>query len=229
MISKRMRRAGARILREGFRGGPPSNVRTLGRSMSAGDLELVRKMLAGDERAFAEMFDGYFPGLFRFALARVERDEDVAEEIAQVTLVAAIRKLSTYRGEAALFTWLCTFCRHEIAAHWRRARKAPVRLVDDDPLIEAALDSRLSADDTGPEAAIRREETARQVHALLDRLPPRYAAALEWKYVDGLSVQEIADRLALSVKAAESMLTRAREAFREGFTALSQARPSGDR
>jgi len=187
--------------------------------MSAADLELARRMLAGDERAFTEMFDGYFPGLYRFALARVGRDEDAAEEIVQATLVAAIRKLSTYRGEAALFTWLCTFCRHEISAHWRRTRRAPVELAEDDPLVEAALDA---------EMAIEREETARLVHVLLDRLPPRYAAALEWKYIDGLSVQEIADRMALSVKAAESTLTRARDAFREGFAILTRARAAGE-
>jgi len=188
--------------------------------MGAADLELVRRMLAGDERAFAEMFDGTFPGLFRFALARVGRDEDAAEEIVQATLVAAIRKLPTYRGEAALFTWLCTFCRHEISAYWARAQRAPVELPEDDPQFAAVVDA---------EVAVQREETARLVHVMLDRLPPRYAAALEWKYVDGLTVQEIAERLALSVKAAESTLTRARDAFREGFAILTRARAAGER
>ena len=73
-------------------------------------------MLAGDERAFEEFFDGYFPALFRFALARVGGDEGAAEDVVQTAMTAAIRKLATFRGEAALFTWLCTFCRHEIAA-----------------------------------------------------------------------------------------------------------------
>jgi len=190
-----------------------------------GDRELVESMLAGDERAFAEFFDGYFPGLFRFALARLDRSEDAAEEVAQATLCAAIRKLSTYRGEAALFTWLCTFCRHEIAAHWRRRGRdrAVVDLVEDDPEVAAALDS-LSAEGS-PEAALARDETRRLVHVLLDRLPPKYASALEWKYVDGISVNDIAERLGLSSKAAESMLTRAREAFREGFAVLTKVNP----
>jgi len=63
---------------------------------------------------------------------------------------------------------------------------------------------------------------------LLDRLPPRYAAALEWKYIDGLPVNEIAARLELTSKAAESMLTRAREAFREGFSILARGRVAGE-
>jgi len=76
---------------------------------------------------------------------------------------------------------------------------------------------------------MRRDETARLVHLLLDRLPPRYAAALEWKYIEGLSVAEIAARFDLTTKATESMLTRAREAFREGFSILTRGSATGER
>jgi RNA polymerase sigma-70 factor (ECF subfamily) len=55
----------------------------------------------------------------------------------------------------------------------------------------------------------------------LDDLPDRYGDVLEWKYLHGLSVNEIAGRLGLTAKAAESMLTRARAAFREGFNTLT--------
>jgi len=193
--------------------------------MSHADHELVRRMLAGDELAFDEFFGGYFPGLFRFALARIGGDQDAAEEIVQATLGAAMRKLSTYRGEAALFTWLCTFCRHEIARHFRRSGRelATVALVEDDPALTAALSS-LASGAEGQEASMARAETARLVHVVLDRLPPRYASALEWKYIDGIAVKEIAARWSLSEKAAESMLTRAREAFRDGFAMLTRAR-----
>jgi RNA polymerase sigma-70 factor (ECF subfamily) len=187
-------------------------------------------MLAGDERAFEEFFDGYFPALFRFALARVGGDEGAAEDVVQTAMTAAIRKLATFRGEAALFTWLCTFCRHEIAAWYRRMRpgQVTVGLPEDDPVIAAALASFVSGDG-GPDAAVARGETVRLVHVVLDRLPPRYAAMLEWKYLDGRSVREIAERCQLSVKAAESTLTRAREAFRDGFSMLAQERGNGER
>ena len=66
--------------------------------MGSPDRELVRRMLVGDERAFTEFFDGFFPGLFRFALARMGRDDDAAEEVVQATLAAAIPKLGTFRG-----------------------------------------------------------------------------------------------------------------------------------
>jgi RNA polymerase sigma-70 factor (ECF subfamily) len=198
--------------------------------MGSVERELVSRMLSGDERAFAEFFNGYFPPLFRFALARLGRDEDAAEEVVQATLRAAMRRISTFRGEAALFTWLCTFCRHEIARYCERTRREQVKvsLVEDDPAIAAAL-AALAADHADPREAIEREESVRLVHVVLDRLPPRYAAALEWKYIDGESVKEIAVRLEVTMKAAESMLTRARDAFREAFALLAQGRADGER
>ena len=54
----------------------------------------------------------------------------------------------------------------------------------------------------------------------MDTLPERYGDILEWKYVDGLSVNDIAERLSVGVKAAESQLTRARAAFREAIMAM---------
>lgn len=179
-------------------------------------------MLAGDERSFEEFFDRYFPGLFRFALARMERDPADAEEVAQATLCRAISKLATYRGEATLFTWLCTFCRHEISAFYRKRRRRPpvLQLAEDVPEIGAALASLAAAEAAGPEEWIRRREIARLVRTTLDLLPGRYGDALEWKYIDGHSVGEIAARLGVGYKAAESLLTRARRAFREGFLTL---------
>lgn len=181
-------------------------------------------MRAGSEQAFEAFFDRYFPGLFRFALSRLG-EEDGAEEAAQAALGRALTRLQTYRGEAALFTWLCTFCRHEIAAIVEKRRRAgtTVALVEDTPEVRAALEVLAAADASGPEDVLRRRETARLVQATLDALPPRYGDALEWKYVQGLSVSEIAERLAVGPKAAESLLTRAREAFRQGFSSVALA------
>jgi RNA polymerase sigma-70 factor (ECF subfamily) len=187
------------------------------------DKVLVRRMLDGDERAFEEFFAASFTGLFRFALARLHGNEDAAEEVVQSTLCRAIAKLATYRGEAALFTWLCTFCRREISEYCRRHGRQAVELLEDDAEVAAALDS-LTPAAPGPEDALKRQELARLVHAILDRLPLGYADALEWKYVEGLPVSTIAERLAISPKAAESLLTRARNAFRDGFATLGRRR-----
>jgi RNA polymerase sigma-70 factor, ECF subfamily len=189
--------------------------------MAESDFALTRRLLGGEESAFAEFFAAYFPRLYRFARARLGGDEDAAEEIVQTTLIKAIDKLHTYRGEAALLTWLCTLCRREIAAWSRRTgRRAEVSLADDRLEVRAVIDAltMLSRDD--PEAELHRREVSRLVQTTLDHLPRAYGDALEWKYIEGLSVEEVARRLGLGYKAAESLLTRAREAFRKGFVAI---------
>jgi RNA polymerase sigma-70 factor (ECF subfamily) len=195
------------------------------------DRDLVRRLLKGDEAAFESFFDVYFPRLYRFALARLGGNEQVAEEIVQSTLCRVVRKLHTFRGEAALFTWLCTFCRREVGAHYKRANREPQRilLVEEEPEVRAALESLMSAHGSDPEEQLRRSELARLVQVALDHLPPRYGDALEWKYIHGLSVKEIAPLLDVSPKAAESLLTRARIAFRDGFVSLVEGGSAGGR
>ncbi|HVS66464.1 MAG TPA: sigma-70 family RNA polymerase sigma factor [Thermoanaerobaculia bacterium] len=188
---------------------------------AAADRLLVRRMLRGDERAFSEFFDASFPGLYRFALVRLGYDADAAEEAVQSVLCKAVAKLHTYRGEAALFTWLCTICRREIAVQSQQAgrRQAALVRLDEAPEVRAALDA-LAASEEMPEGELLRKELGDLVRLALDNLPVRYAAALEWKYIEGESVREIAHRLELGPKAAESLLTRARSAFREAFATL---------
>jgi RNA polymerase sigma-70 factor, ECF subfamily len=187
------------------------------------DHALVNEMLAGREAAFGEFFDMYFPRLFRFALRRVS-DGDAAEDVVQATLIAAIRGLRTWRGDAALFTWLCALCRREVTAFNRRTGRGPaLRAMDDEPSVRVQLESLASALDS-PERQLERRDLAALVHLTLDYLPERYGDLLEWKYVDGLTVAEIAARLESTPKSIESMLTRARRAFREGFANLAGTR-----
>jgi RNA polymerase sigma-70 factor, ECF subfamily len=184
--------------------------------------ELVRRMLGGDEGAFDEFFADYFPRLFRFAVLRL-RDPDAAEDIVQTSLIAAVRHISSWRGEATLFTWLCTICRREISAWEKRtSRRVTVSIADDDPGVRAALES-IGAAAEAPDAGLARADTGRIVQLVLDHLPPRYSRALEWKYLEELSVDDIARRLQCTPKAAESLLTRARDAFRDAFAAIEAA------
>jgi RNA polymerase sigma-70 factor (ECF subfamily) len=178
-------------------------------------------MIKGDEQAFDLFVDEYYPRLYRFAFSRLQSDPEVAQDVVQATFAKVIRKLAAYRGEAALFSWLCAFCRFEIAAHWRwRGRTAPeIQLAEDAPGVRAALES-LAASQEGPDEQAARRELARLVRVALDHLPFHYCNALEWKYIHDLPVVEVAARLGVGPKAAESLLTRARQAFRDGFTAI---------
>ena len=185
------------------------------------DKALADRLLAGDEAAYRELFAVQVPRLFRIAMARLRGDEDAAEDIVQATLLKAMPKLATYRGEASLLTWLGTFCLREIAAHHRRRQRAPRRvlLAEDAPEVAAALELLEAAGD-GPEQAALKGEVAGLVQATLDRLPPHYGDVLEWKYHQGLSVKEIAARLQTGPTAVQSLLARARAAFREGFAGV---------
>ncbi len=186
------------------------------------DRALARRILGGDEEAFRELFDRFFPRLYRFALARLPRDPDAARDVVQQTFCQAIEKLDTYRGEAALYTWFCQICRNVLADQYRRNDRLAGRVVllEDRPDARAILESLAASAADEPEAGALREQVHRIVEATLDALPGRYGEALEWKYIDGLSVREIAGRLSLGEKAAESLLTRARASFREAIAGL---------
>jgi RNA polymerase sigma-70 factor, ECF subfamily len=175
---------------------------------------LVRRMLAGEESAFETFSAAYIPTVYRFAQRRVG-DRELTREIVQTTVCKAIAKLRTFRGEAGLITWLCACCQNEIAGHFRRqSRTAQEVALTDDAI---AAEPGLEPGTPGPEQALLRKEKAQLVHAALDALPPHYSRALEWKYLDRLSVDEIAVRLDVRPKAAESLLTRARQSFRDVY------------
>lgn len=186
------------------------------------DQQLVERLLRGDARAFDQFFNEYYPKLFRFVKRRLPDDSATAEDVAQATICRALESLRTYRGESALMTWLCTLCRRELSARWREALPfaAAPALAEDDPEVRAALESLLAAEGSDPLLLAGREQVRETICAALDYLPAPYADILEWKYVRDMSVAEIALRLGRSAKATESLLTRAREAFRETFTLL---------
>ncbi len=159
------------------------------------DRAVARRILGGDEAAFQDLFDRFFPRLYRFALARIGNDPDTARDIVQQTFCNAIERLDSYRGEAALYTWFCQICRNVVADHYRRKGRGAdrVTLLEDEPNARAILESLTAPLGDEPETGVWREQVHRIVEATLDSLPGRYGEVLEWKYVDGLSVNEIAD------------------------------------
>lgn len=181
--------------------------------------QLVQRMIAGDEQAFEEFSDTYLPALYRFGLNRLDRDRELTREIVQATVCKVIERLASFRGEAALMTWLCACCKSEIATHFRRKMRSPLPVELRDELVSAE-NALGQAHPVGPAETLERKQGAELVHLALDQLPGHYGQALEWKYLDNLPVKEIAKRLGLGAKAAESLLTRARQSFRERYTSL---------
>ena len=183
------------------------------------DQQLIRRMLGGDEQAFEAFFNAYFARVYRFALPRLNGDVEAAREVVQATLAKAMRRIGDFRGESALFTWLCQICRREAVDHIRSRRRhlKHVVLIDDRPDLRSAIEALQAPEEYDLVKSYGREEVGRLVRVVLDRLPSNYGDALEWKYMEGSSVEEIGARLGIGTIAAQSLLARARPAFREAL------------
>ena len=180
------------------------------------DRRLVRAILKGDERALQSFVDDYFPKLYRYARHRLPDEADV-EEVVQAVLAQAARRLETYRGEATLLTWLVQICRHEVSRQLGKIGKQRDMMQPflNDDLLRSVVESLAADPADDPEQQARRSELITLVQFALDQLPEHYARALELKYVEGFNSQEIAARMQTSDQATQSLLARARRAFRE--------------
>jgi RNA polymerase sigma-70 factor (ECF subfamily) len=184
------------------------------------------RALSGEQAAVKALADAAISPLYMFCLYRVGRNRHLCEEVVQETFVQAIRKLRQYdpaRAGNNIFTWLIGLARNQIHRVLSR-EKAAVSLEAlwarmDKELLQVY--ARLDCDPFGDEV-LGREETRQMVNATMSQLPPHYREALEAKYVQGQSVRDIAAASGISEKAAESLLTRAREAFRATFLALAR-------
>ncbi len=187
--------------------------------MHTEDKKLAKQMKRGNDAAFRLFFDDYFPRLYRFCCRRLN-DSD-AEEVTQAVLADAIESIDRYRGEASLFTWLCQIARNQISSHYRQAEHRPKLVaVEDNEEVRGELES-LSAEPTlAPEPLAVSAQTQEVVQLILDHLPGDYGNILEWKYIYGYSVEEIAEKLQTSATAIQSKLARAREAFRAQYDSM---------
>ncbi len=140
--------------------------------------------------------------------------------------VARLREIERYdpaRSGNQVFPWLAGLARNEITRALGRERHAQSleaqwnRIDRDLRDIFTRLDSQVL-----PDELMQREETRALVNATMAQLPPHYRSALEAKYVDGRTMREIAQQSGGTEKAIESLLTRARDAFRETFLTLTK-------
>ncbi|MGA9573957.1 MAG: RNA polymerase sigma factor [Lysobacterales bacterium] len=181
------------------------------------DRKRARELLAGDEDDFKRFFEDYFPRLYRFAVERLSGDRQATQEVVQSTLSRTLLNLHKYRGESALFTWMCSICKNEIYDYLKaRSRyKQTVILESELPDKDFILQSQDATSPDQPEDIYQRDQTTRLIHKVLDNLPPDYGNVIEWKYIDGLSLKQIAKRLNMSHAATQSILFRARLAFQK--------------
>jgi RNA polymerase sigma-70 factor (ECF subfamily) len=163
-------------------------------------------VLAGDEKAWRALYDEAFPGLFAYVHWRCAGLRDLTDEIVQETWLTAVRRMRFFDPAHGSFAgWLRGIAANQLRNHWRQSHHRNGRLGGDRAITTPA------------DAEIVQQERAECIARALALLPERQEAVLQAKYLDGRSVADIAAEWGESLKAVESLLTRARQAFREVY------------
>lgn len=170
------------------------------------DETMIQHILSGDRRALHSFYHTYTPKLARFISAKINNPKD-AEEILQDTLYAFLEAIRDFSGKAKMQTFLFSIASHKIVDFYRKKKIKHV-LFSHAPQLESLMSPLLN-----PEEQLDIVILKEKIHKVLGRILPRYRDILLMKYIDGLSVGDIAQKFTVSFKSAESQLFRARKAF----------------
>ena len=187
-----------------------------------GDRELVERAQQGDGAAFAMLVERHQRQLYRLAL-RMTGSEADAQEVLQEAFLNAYQKLPLFRGEAQFSSWLYRIAANSALMRLRRKRRAPDTLAEQ-PLelagprfsAEGYLEPASSSDwSQRADEKMMSGELGEAINKAVADLPDDYRTVFLLKDVDGLSNEDIANSLDLTVPAVKSRLHRARLALRE--------------
>jgi RNA polymerase sigma-70 factor, ECF subfamily len=177
------------------------------------DHALIKKILARDRHALAAFYRKFAPKLQILIRSKIYNQAD-GEEILQDTLFAFLEAIRDFHGASSLQTFLFSICHHKIIDYYRR-KKIKQLVFSQMPNLEVLVSPMLN-----PEEELDTVLLKEKIQIVLGNMLPHYRHLLVSKYVDNLSVAEVAKKFALSFKGAESQLFRARKAFVELFLSL---------
>jgi RNA polymerase sigma-70 factor, ECF subfamily len=165
-------------------------------------------VISGDQRAWKALYDRYFDSIYAHVHARAGRRDQVTEEVVQDAWMIAARKIGDFDPHRGSFEgWLRGISENVLRNHLRRSGKRR----EEGGVDLAALPS------AAPRDPGRTLDLSEQISRVLSELPLRFQEVLRAKYQDELPVAEIAGRWGETEKAVESLLSRARAAFRESY------------
>ena len=155
------------------------------------DTNLIPKILARDRHALLLFYRHNAPKLSRYIASKVANPAD-AEEILQDTLYAFLEAIRDFQGKSNIQTFLFSICNHKVIDYYRK-KKLKHAVFSQMPQLEAIISPFV-----GPEEQLDAVLVREKIHAVLGRLLPNHRQILLLKYLDGLSVEEIAKHMAMT-------------------------------
>ena len=192
------------------------------------ELKLVRAAKAGDIGAFEQLVHRYDRNVFRIAQHITQNRED-AEDVVQDAFLKAYENLKNFQEQSKFYTWLVRIAVNEALMRLRRRR--PERMVSLDEEVKTDEDSmpREVADwSPNPEQLYTQAELRDILTKTIQGLPSSFRTVFVLRDVEGLSTEETAEALDLSIPAVKSRLLRARLQLRERLNKYFKKRKSGD-
>lgn len=177
------------------------------------DASLITRLFSRDRKAVAAFYRQYAPQLRRYIAHKVASAEDT-EEVLQDTLFSFLEGLRDFRETCSIRTYLFSICQHKVVDFYRRKKFKHV-VFSQMPQLESLVSPML-----GPEEELDTTLIREKIRTVLRRLIPVHRQVLVLKYLDDVSVEDIARQLSISFKSAESRLFRARRAFVELFLSI---------
>ncbi len=173
----------------------------------AEDLDLIRRMQAGDDDAVRDLYALYGQRLYAYAL-RLTNDPATAEDVTQNTLVTAWHTARTFRAEGRLIAWLLGIVHHTAM----KAIRNSTNYLDD------VAEETIREDQPSPEEQAQVRDERRWVRQGMQSLSPEHRAVLELVFYQELSLNEAAQVLSIPVGTVKSRLSYARSHLRGVLT-----------
>ena len=169
--------------------------------------------LRDDAETFQSFYDEALPRVYGYLFHRCGGSAAVAEDLTQETFVAAVTEINKGAPIASPVAWVLGIARHKLLDHYRREERERRKLT-------AAWQAEAVAEDR---IVWGGDESRERALAALGAVAAFQQAALVLRYLDGLSVPEVAEALGRSVEATESLLARGRETFKRAYLEESNA------
>src|SRR5213082_2537798 len=179
------------------------------------ELALVLAAKKGDLEAFSELVKRYDRNIFRIAQHITHNEED-AQDVVQEAFLKAYQNLEQFQGNSKFYTWLVRIAVNEALMKLRRRRSDKTVSLDEDVETEEGSMPREVADwSPNPEQLYGQSEWSDILKKTIQGLPPGFRTVFVLRDVEGLSTEETAEMLGLSIPAVKSRLLRARLQLRE--------------